>query len=107
MLQFFDDIGLYLLTSGVIDISDIIQPFEHDKSSSISQLINSTSRYLQTLLKYFYGTKTSVFNVLLSFGVLAINFVLYSKDLLVIVSLLFIVLLALWFSFSSSFTSSL
>ena len=73
----------------------------------ISQLINGKSRYLQKLLKFFNGTATSTFNVLLSFGVLPINFVLYSNDLLAIVLLLFILLPATLFSFGSSFTFSL
>ena len=73
----------------------------------ISQLINGKSRYLQKLLKFFNGTTTSTFNVLLSFGVLPINFVLYSNDLLAIVLLLFILLPATLFSFGSSFTLSL
>ena len=73
----------------------------------ISQLINGKSRYLQKLLKFFNGTTTSTFNVLLSFGVLPINFVLYSNNLLAIVLLLFILLPATLFSFGSSFTFSL
>ena len=59
---------------GPIDISDIIHSFEHDKSSSISQLINSKSRDLQKLLKYFNGTTTSTSHILLSFCVLPIIF---------------------------------
>ena len=82
---------------GVIDISDLIHSFDHDKSSSISQLINSKSRDLQKLLKYLNGTSAS--SILLLFGVLPIIFVLYSKDLLVTVLLLFNLLLALSFSF--------
>ena len=35
----------------VLYTSDIIHSFNHDKSSSISQLINGKSRYLQKLLK--------------------------------------------------------
>ena len=69
---------------GVIDISDLIHSFDHDKLSSVSKLINGKSRNLQKLLKYFNVTTTSVCNVLLPFGVLPIIFVLYSKDLLVI-----------------------
>ena len=67
--------------SGVF-ISDIMQFFDHNKSSSISQLIKGKSRYLQKLLKYYNGTTTSVSNVLLLAGVLPIIFALYSKDLL-------------------------
>ena len=58
----------------------------------------------QTLIKYFNGTTTSVSNVLLSSGILSIIFVLCSKDLLVIVSFVFILLLlAVSISFASSF----
>ena len=58
----------------------------------------------QKLIKYFNGTTTSVSNVLLSSGILSIIFVLCSKDLLVIVSFVFILLLlAVSISFASSF----
>ena len=77
-------------TSGVLYTSDIIHSFDHEKSGSISQLINCKSVNLQKLLNYANGTNLSGFNVLLSFGVLPINFVLFSKDLLVIVLLLFV-----------------
>ena len=77
---------------GVIDISDITHYLDQDKSSSISQLINGKLRDLQKLLKYFNETTTSTSNILLLLGVLPINFVLYLKDLLVIVLLLFILL---------------
>ena len=92
---------------GIIGIADIIYSFNHDKSSSISQLINGKSRYLQKLLKYVNGTTTSVSNILLSSDVLPISFVFYSKDLFVIVLLLFNLLLAGLFSFASSFISLL
>ena len=62
-------------TLGVINISDTMHSFYHDKSSSISQLINGKSGNLRTLLKCFNGTTTSAFNVLLSFGDVPINFV--------------------------------
>ena len=65
--------------AGVTDISDIIHSFDHGKSSSISQLINKKSRDLQKVLKYFNETTTSASNILLLFGFLPINFVLYSK----------------------------
>ena len=82
--------------------------FDHGKSTSISQLIKGKWRNLQKLLKYFNETTTSTSNVLLSAGALHIILVLYSKDLLGIVFLLFILLLlALSISFLSSFTSSL
>ena len=74
------------LTSGlpgtvcVIDTSDIIHYFDHDKWSSILQLIKGKSRDLQKLLKYLNGRTTSASNILLSSGVLPINFVLYWKD---------------------------
>ena len=35
---------------GVIDISNIMQSFDHDKSGHVSQLINGKSRDLQKLL---------------------------------------------------------
>ena len=81
--------------------------FDHDKSSSISQLIKVKLRNLQKLLKDFNGTTTFSFNAILSAGVLPIIFVKYSKDLVVIALLSFILLLGLSFSFSSSFISSL
>ena len=59
-------------TLAAIDISDIINSFEHDKSNSISQLINEKSRDLQKLFQYFNGTTTSASNILLLFGVLPI-----------------------------------
>ena len=61
-------------TLGVIDISDIIHSFAHDKSSSISQLINGKSRDLQKILNYFSETTASMSNELLSFDVLHIIF---------------------------------
>ena len=72
-------------TLGVIDISYSIHFCDNDKSSSISELINSKSRNLQKLLKYFNKQHFWVWsNVLLSSGVLPIIFVLYLKDLLFI-----------------------
>ena len=65
----------------MFQIIDVIHSFDHDKSSSISQLINDKSRDFQKLFEYFNGTTTSAFNVLLlSSGVLLFNFILYSKD---------------------------
>ena len=81
---------LLLATLSVLDISDITQFFVHLKSSSISHLINGKSRDFQKLLKYFNGIATSASNILLSFDVLPIVFIFYSKDLLVVVLLLFI-----------------
>ena len=65
---------------GAFDISDYKHSFDHDKSSSISQLINSKSRNHQKLLKYFNGTTTSASDILLLFGDLPIYFFLYSKE---------------------------
>ena len=86
----FAPTGGFPATAAILDISDTTQYFDHDKSSSISQLIKGESRDLQKLLKYFNGTTTSASDILLSFGVLLIIFVLYSKDLLVVVLLLFV-----------------
>ena len=58
---------------GVIDISDIIHSFDHEKSSSVSQLINGKSRDFTKLFKYFNETKTSASNILILFGILLIN----------------------------------
>ena len=80
-------------TSRVLDISDIIQFLVHDKSSSVSQLVKGKSRNLRKLLKHANGTtkqQQSKSTILLSAGVLPVIFVLYSKDLLVVVLLLFI-----------------
>ena len=52
----WNDTLLKLLSS-----SDNTQHFDHDKLSSISQLIKDKSRDLQKLLKYFNGITTSVF----------------------------------------------
>ena len=76
-------------TAGVLYVSDITQYPDHGKLSSISHLINDKSRDLQKLLKYFNGTTTAAFNLLSLLSVLPIIFVLYLKDLLVTVSLLF------------------
>ena len=57
----------------------MIQYLDHDKSSSFSQLIKGKPRGLQKLLKYFNRATTSASNILLSFGVLPIIFVLHSK----------------------------
>ena len=76
--------------AGVLDVSEVLQSFDHDKS----QLNKGKLRDLQKLLKYFNGTTTSVSNVLLLADVLPIIFVLYPKDLLVVAMLLFILWLA-------------
>ena len=52
-------------TAAVSNITDVIQLFDHDKSSSISQLIKGKQRNLQKLLKYLNGTTTFASNVLL------------------------------------------
>ena len=57
----------------MIDISGIINSFDHDKSSYISQLINGKSRDLQKLLQYIKKTTDSASNLLLSSGVLPIT----------------------------------
>ena len=88
-------------------MSNITQYLDLDKTSYISQLIKGKSRD-KKLLNYFDRTTTSASNLLPLFGVLSINFVLYSKNLLVVVLLLFILkLFASLFSLTKSFTSSL
>ena len=84
-----------------IDISDIIHSSDHEKSISISQLINGK------LLKYFHGITNSASNILLLFDGLPISFALYSKDLLAIVLLLFIAIQAALFSLVSPLISFL
>ena len=76
-------------TPGVLDVYEITQYLYHDKSSSVSQLINGKSRDFQKLLKYFNGTTTSAFNLLSQSGVLPI-ICLKLESLLVTVLLLFI-----------------
>ena len=83
-------LGELAITGAVLYFSDFTQFFNHDKSSSISLLIKGKSKDLQKLLKYSNETTTSAFNVLLLICVFPIIFVLYSKDLLVIILLLFI-----------------
>ena len=61
----------------VLNISEIIHLSDHDKSSSISQLLNGKSRDLQKRPKYFNGITTSTSNILLLHGVPTISFVLY------------------------------
>ena len=89
------------------ETSIVIQAFKHDKSNSVSQLIKSKLRDLQKLLKYFNETATSAFNLLVLTGVFPVIFVLYLKDLLVVVLFLFIILSSLSVSSVESFTSSL
>ena len=64
--------------------------------------MNGKSRGLKKLIKYFNEATTSTSNILLLLlsGVLLFNFILYSKDLFVIVLLLFILSLAALFSFA-------
>ena len=45
--------------AGVLDNSDIMESLDHDKSSSILQLIKGKLRDHQKLLKYFNETTTS------------------------------------------------
>ena len=66
--------------SGVLYILDIIQFFDYDKLSSISQLINSKLGDFQKILKKSNRATTSVSNVLLLIGILHIIFVLNWKD---------------------------
>ena len=94
-------------TLDIIAISDTTYSFDHDKLISISQLIKEKLRDLQKLLKYFNRATTSMSNILLSFCLIPINFVLYLKDLLVIALLLLVLLLASLFSFALSLLLSL
>ena len=66
-------------TSGLLNISDIIQFFDHDIWSSILQLLKDKSKDPYKLLKYFNGTTASVSNISLSVGMLPIIFVSCSK----------------------------
>ena len=91
--------------SELFNISDITQSSDHAKSSSISQLIKGQSRDLQKLFKYFNGATTFAFNTPLLAAVLPVIFVLHSKDLYVVVLLLFNLQLST-ISLASSFTSS-
>ena len=76
-------------TAAILDVSDIIHSFDHEKSSSVSQLIEWKSRNLQKLLKYFNGTKLLCLMYYYSL-MHSLLFLLYSKDLLLAVLLLFI-----------------
>ena len=71
--------------SGMLNTSDILQFFDHHNLSFSSQLINSKSRDLQTLLRYFNKTTTYVSNVLLLIVVFPIIFVSHSKYLHIVV----------------------
>ena len=71
--------------SGMLNTSDILQFFDHHNLSFRSQLINSKSRDLQTLLRYFNKTTTYVSNVLLLIVVFPIIFVSHSKYLHIVV----------------------
>ena len=64
----------------VLDISEITQFIDHNKSSSILQLIKCKSRDLQKLLRYFDKTTTSVSNLSKIVDVFLVIFVLCSKD---------------------------
>ena len=75
----------------LLNFLNIIQSWDHDKPCPISQLIKGNWRDLQKLLKYFHVTKTSALNsVLLLPGVLYVIFVLYSKGMLLVGLLLFL-----------------
>ena len=78
-----------LSISGMLNTSDILQFFDHHNLSFSLQLINSKSRDLQTLLRYFNKTTTYVSNVLLLIVVFPIIFVLHSKYLHIVVFALF------------------
>ena len=71
-------------TKAVLNISDIIQYFDHLNSSSFSHWINSKPKNLQNLLNYFNRTEISVSSLLISPIILPIIFVLHSKDLLLL-----------------------
>ena len=72
-------------TAAVLDIWDIIQSSDPDKSSYSSQLIKGKSRDLKIIQIW---TTASVFHLLLLAGVLSIIFVLCSKVLLAVALLL-------------------
>ena len=89
----------------IIIVSDITHSFNHDMSSSISQLIKinhkDSKKYSNILMErqilclmYYH------FQVLFLF-VFCFLFVLYSKDLLAIVFLLLILIFSALFSFAS------
>ena len=73
-------LGILATTTSVLDISNIMKSFDHDKLSSISQLLRGKLKNLPKLLKYFNGATTSATNVLLPAGVLPTIFVFCSKD---------------------------
>ena len=73
--------------AGVLGISDIMQSFHGQKSSSVLQLIKGKLIDLRKLLKYFNGAATSVPSVLSLTGVLLLCLVFHSKELLVAVLL--------------------
>ena len=52
-------LGILTTTTSVLDISDIMKSFDHDKLSSISQLLRGKLKNLPKLLKYFNGATTS------------------------------------------------
>ena len=92
----------------LLNFLNIIQSWDYDKPWPISQLIKGNSRDLQKLLKYFHVTKTSALNsVLLLPGVLYVIFVLYSKGMLLVGLLLFLLQLSVLTSWTSLLTSSL
>ena len=61
--------------ASVLDILDNMQCFNHNKLSSISQIIKGKSRDQQKLLKYFNGITFSACNVFLSAGEIPITFI--------------------------------
>ena len=64
----------------IVIAEEITQSSDQAKLRLISQLINSISRVLQKLLKYFNGTTISRFFVLPSEGVLPVILILDLND---------------------------
>ena len=81
--------GLAARSAGISELFNITQSPDHAKPSSVLQLIKSKSGNFQKFLKHFSGTTIFVFNTLLLAAVPPVIFVLYSKDLLFVVLLLF------------------
>ena len=65
------------VAASVLDISEITQFLNRDKSNSISQLIKDKPGHLQKLLKHFNGRITFASNISLSSGVLPIIVISY------------------------------
>ena len=83
--------SLSVATTGVVRYTlDIMQSLDYDKSSPISKLIKENPEDLQKLLKYSNEKTTSLTYISFSVGMLHIILVLYLKDLLLVVLLLFV-----------------